>query len=129
MIVNWVGGAFIVLVFFTLLKMLRVITVSREVISLSSSVMNTMNDKQMSDLEKEKAMQTFSIRLFRHFLVILLGSAVAIGLPVLILWGLQWMGWVSLDAIIETTLTWEFIVASCLMGVVLWVFTREKNAG
>ena len=126
MIVNWLGGAFIVFVFFGLLKVFKVIAVSKEVIALSGNVMSTMNSN-MSDLEKEKAMQSFSIRLFKHFFGIVIGSALAVGIPLLIIWVLQWFGLVSLDAVIETTLTWEFITLSCIVGVALLAIPKFRS--
>jgi uncharacterized membrane protein YkgB len=126
-VVNWVGGAFIVFAFFGLLKAFRVIEVSKDVITLSSTVMSTMTDNSMSDLEKEKAMQSFSIRFFKYFISILIGSALAIAIPVLVLWGLQQLGLLSLDDIIATTLTWEFITISCLLGLALLTIPRLRG--
>lgn len=124
--VNWLGGAFIVVVFFGLLKVFKVIAVSKEVIALSGSVMSTMNS-DMSDLEKEKAMQSFSIRLFKYFFGIMIGSVLAIGIPLLLIWLLQLLGLVSFDEVLETTLTWEFITLSCLVGVALLAIPKFRS--
>ncbi len=86
-----------------------------------------MKNATMSDLEKEKAMQTFSLHLFKAFFLIMLGSALALLVPGVVLWGLDFLGWVSLDAILATSLSWPFLLVSLLLGCAAFYLMRHRS--
>ena len=127
MIVNWIGALFVLGVFIYLLTVFRVVATSREVLSLSAEAMSTLNNRNLSDLEKEKAMQAFSLRLFRSFFLIVIGSALALLLPCSAIWLLDLLQWVSLEAIVATSLSWPFIAASLVIGCGAFYLMQKRT--
>ncbi|MBA55062.1 MAG: hypothetical protein CMK89_11460 [Pseudomonadales bacterium] len=127
MLASWIAALFALSAFIYLLKRLGVIAVSREVISLSTAVLSTMNDGSLSDLEKEKAMQAFSLRLFKAFFLIILGSALALLIPCSLLWGLDRLDWLSLDVVMTTSLSWPFLLVSLIMGCTGFYLMRDRG--
>jgi len=91
-------------------------------------VVAILGDKQLSDLDKEKAMQQHSLAFFRSFFLILLGCTAALGLPFALVWGLGLTGAVSLDHTLEITLSWPFLVGSTVAGIVALVIMSKGIA-
>jgi len=127
MLLSWISALFILIAFIVLLQVLGVIKVSRQVLVLSRQVITTLQDTSLSDLDKEKAMQAFSLRLFKSFFLIVAGSALALGLPLLVVWGLQWLGLITLDAVIATSLSWPFLLVSLLLGMTAFYLLRARS--
>ena len=125
--INWIGALAAVVVFFLLLKLFRVITVSRDVIVQSGGVVAILNNRTMSDLEKEKSMQRFAVGFFKAFLLILVGSVGALLVPTAALWTLEQAGVLILDEVMTTALTWEFIAASVALGVAMLYLNRRAG--
>jgi len=120
--IPWFGGYFIVIVFFYLLKALKVIDNSYLVIASVKNAAGIMSNPEFDDYAKEKALQAESIQLFKYFFLILLGSLLALGLPLGLIWGFSQTSLMSYDSVIMTTLTWQFILAATFLGLVMFWF-------
>ncbi|MEE2733268.1 MAG: hypothetical protein VYA55_20785 [Pseudomonadota bacterium] len=123
---SWVLALFLLGTFIYLLTLFRVVTVSREVMALSRQVLATLNSRELSDLEKEKAMQAFSLRLFKSFLLIIVGSGLALLIPVAVIWALDHLQWVSLQAVVTTSLSWPFLLVSLVVGCAAFYLMRQR---
>ncbi len=122
----WVAAIALVVLFALGLKGFKVISSSRQVISLSKTVMSTLQDKSMTDLEKEKVMQKYSLEFFKFFLIILLGCAAAVGIPLALIWLADLMGWVSLQAVLDLTLSIPFLVLTTVLATfAVWLMKKR----
>ncbi|MCG8313218.1 MAG: sulfotransferase, partial [Pseudomonadales bacterium] len=85
-------------------------------------------DYQLTDLEKEKRLQAASIQLFKGFLIIVFGSAIAIIAPGAVVWGVDYyFGWLSFDETMALTLSWPFIVGVTVVAFVLYFLLRKPQ--
>ncbi|HET8705668.1 MAG TPA: hypothetical protein VFM46_05120, partial [Pseudomonadales bacterium] len=113
---DWIAAALLAVGFILLLKLFKVIDVSRDVLTLSRTVTSIISDKSISELEKEKAMQKHSLDFFRYFLVILLGSAAALAVPFGLVWLFARSGMVSLENTLTITISWQFLLGTLVLG-------------
>lgn len=126
--ITWIAGIGVAVVFVLLLKVFKVIAHSTAALTVSKQVMRVLNDASLTDIEKEKAMQKFSLTLLKHFVLILLGSLAALALPTATLWGASTADLLSLDDVITTTLSWQFITASAVLTVLRFVVFKRPQA-
>lgn len=122
----WLGGIIVVLGFVVLLKLFGLIERSKRVISIAKSSVTVMQDKQMDDLGKEKAMQKNATDLLVLFLIITVLSALAVGLPFVLVWVMELAGLVTVNQVIELTLSWEFILVAIVLSVAYFWIIRKK---
>jgi hypothetical protein len=64
--------------------------------------------------------------LFLLFLLLTLGAALALALPAGVIWILDVLQVVSLRAVIDVTLSWQFLLGSTLVGVLAWRLTGKR---
>jgi len=121
-----VGAIILVVGFIILLKGLRLVENNLKVIAIAKEAASVMQNSTLDDRQKEQALQKHAIKLFNLFILILFSSAAAIGLPVGVIWLLEQTGVLSMMAVIDFTLTWQFILASTLFAfVILWLFRKK----
>lgn len=125
--INWIGALAAVVAFFQLLKHFRVIAVSAQVIAQSGDVVAILNNRTLSDLEKEKSMQRFSVQFFTAFLRILAGSAGALAIPTAALWLLEKAGALHLDEVMSTAHSWPFLAVSVALGIAMLRLNRPSG--
>ena len=122
---DWAAAAFAAILFLVLLKKFKVASAGQWVLSLSRDIVSTIGNTTLSDLDKEKAMRGFATTLFQLFLVILLGGAAALAVPIGALWLLEQTGLVSIDAIIDISLSPVFIGATLFLGGIAYLFVKR----
>lgn len=122
----WLGGIIVVLGFVVLLKLFGLIERSKRVISIAKSSVTVMQDKEMDDLAKEKAMQKNATDLLVLFLIITVLSALAVALPFVLVWIMELIGLVTINEVIELTLSWEFILVAFVLSVAYFWLIRKK---
>ena len=125
--IHWMGALAAVMAFFQLLKQFRVIAVSAQVIARSGDVVAILNNRTLSDLEKEKSMQRFSVQFFTAFLRILAGSAGALAIPTAALWLLEKAGVLNLDTVMATAISWPFLAVSVALGIAMLRLHRRSG--
>ena len=59
-----------------------------------------------------------------NFFLLTAGAGLALALPAGIIWILDVLQVVSLRAVLEVTLSWQFLLGSTLVGIAAWLFTR-----
>lgn len=124
---SFVGATILVIGFLVLIKYLKVIEKSSKVLSIARQSIVIINDSEKSDLQKEIAMQKFAKELLLLFLVITAGSLLALAIPAALVWLMELAGLLSFQSVIDTTLSWEFIVGSIIVSVVvIWFMSRKK---
>ena len=118
------GALFIVAVAIWLLLALKTPARVQQVLAVSQASMGHVRDPDLSDDEKEKLMQSHSLQLFGLFFAIMAIFAVAFLAPVAVLWGLDWLGLLSLDAVLAYAVSVPFLVGTTVGGVAAWLVIR-----
>ena len=126
--IEFAGASFLVLAFVALLKLLRVVERSQQVVAISKGAVSDLANSALNDDQKEKAMRARSKSLGFHFLFLALGVAIAIFAPVGLIWALDLVGFLSFGEVMATVVTWEFIIGgSLLMILVFWRSGRQRK--
>lgn len=123
----WLCGIFLVVAFIIISKVIGVIENSSRVFAVSKQSIQIMQDHDIDDLTKEKAIQGHAIELFRLFALITLGSAFALAIPFAVVYLLSLLEIVSLQRVLELSLSWEFLGLILAASVVYFVWKGRKS--
>ena len=124
---RWIGATLLVAGFLALLKLFRLVERGRESLGIVRQSFGQLADRTLDDDAKEKAMRQYSLRLFGLFGTLAFFGAAAALLPLALLWLLDRAGWIDLDAIMATAMSWPFLCASGVVTVVvLWLLSRRS---
>ncbi|MEJ2539295.1 MAG: sulfotransferase [Gemmatimonadota bacterium] len=122
-------AAGLVLLFVVLLRAFGLVDHSREVIALSRTSLGVIQDPSLADEEKERTLQANTIRIFREFLVLAGGGALALAIPFALAWAGDAVGLVPLDDVVDVSLSPAFLGVSGLLALVaLFVPSRGTDA-
>ena len=121
----WLGAILLVAGFVVLIQLLGVIKKSHNVIRIALHSLKVIGSSRLSDEQKESKLQKNSKRLFGLFFVLALGSAIAILIPIGILWLGDYLGLISLSAVLATTISPVFILVSSILMVAL-IFLKSR---
>ena len=121
------GAVFIVVAAVWLALALKAPARVREALDVSRDGMSALQDRSLSDDDKEALMQKQSLRLFRLFFLILAVFTIAISAPVAVLWGLGRLGLLSFDDVIRTSISVKFLVGCTLVGTLLAFAVRARR--
>ena len=108
----------LVLLFVLLLRRLRLVEESRDVVGLSRSSLETIRDATLDDEVKEKRLQANTLTLFRHFVSLSIRGGIALLAPAGIAWGAAALGWVSLDDLLRVSVSPAFLGAAAVVALV-----------
>ena len=123
---SFFGAALLVLGFVFLISAFDLVGRSSRVFVISKDVMRILKDPGLDDLEKEKSMQRYSKTLFLLFFHILFICAVAVIVPMGIIKLMDVAGLLSLQRVLTTMLSWQFIAASSIVVFALtWILRRK----
>jgi len=125
--VELLGGLIVVLGFISLVKLFGLVDRNIEVIRISKSAVSIVSDKQLDDFQKEKRMQKHAKDLLSLFFIIITTSMLAIGIPLGLVWLMDYVGLLSFKKVIDTITSIEFILASVVISTVVLVFSRRKK--
>ena len=124
---QWVGAIFLVVGFVALIQLLGVTEKSRNVVRIALHSMKIIGSSRLSDRAKELKLQKNSLRLFGLFFVLALGSAIAILIPLGILWLGDRLGWLSLSAVLATTVSPVFLIVSSIVAIAVLFFKQNQQ--
>jgi hypothetical protein len=120
------GATLLVVGFILLSKAFGLIQKSTAVVDVAKLALADLRNSGLDDDAKEIALQRHAKRLFGLFLLLTLGGAAALFLPVGSVWLLEQFGLLSFNAVIDMTLSWKFLLASTLLAIaVLWIVRRR----
>lgn len=112
-----IAAALAVIVFAVLLHVLGIVARTKTVVAIGRQATATMRDTSLSDRAKEEQMQRSSLQLFRLLALLVFGTLMAIAAPLGLVWLAGLAGLLSLDAVLEIFLRWDFILGSTILGV------------
>ena len=114
----------IVVLFGVIIKFLRIVPRTYEVMTISRRVLAIMGDATLDDDAKEAGLQASARRLFVLLLLLSAGSALAILVPLGMAWLLQAAGVLTLDSVFEILLRWDFMGGITIVALVLYLVFR-----
>jgi len=125
-VIEYAGAIFLVVGFIFILKVAKLVEKSTRVVSISKQAVAELRDAELSEDTKEAAMQSHAVQLLGLFVWITIGGIAAVFLPVLLIWCLDQLQLVSLDAVLEVALSWTFIIAATVLVVLALVINRKR---
>ena len=129
MIGNYAGAALIVIGFSWLLVRLQLVERSGRINSVVRQSTATAADRSLSDAEKGRAMRRHSLALFGLFGDLTLRLALAIGLPILLVWLLAFTRFWTFEGALEATVFWPFLIAGLLLFLVIFLRSGRRREG
>ena len=124
--IEYAGAIFLVIGFVFILKIAGLVEKSTRVIDISKQAMAVLRNAELDDDAKESAMQSHAKQLVGLFFLITIGGIAAVFLPIAVIWGLDWLELVSIDAVLDVALSWPFITASSILIVLALVIKRKR---
>ncbi|WP_052055353.1 sulfotransferase [Myxosarcina sp. GI1] len=125
--IQWIGAIFLVVGFVILFQLLGLVEKSKNVTGIAFKSLNIIGSPALSDEEKESELQKNSRKLFGLFFILAGGGAIALLLPVGILWIGDRLGWLSLTSVLDTTFSPLFIIISSIIIIVALFFKPKQQ--
>jgi hypothetical protein len=123
---SWVGAVFLVVGLIVLIRQFRLVERSGDVVAIGRRSWKVMRDPTRSDEAKEKALQTNAMQLLPLFLILAVGGAAAVLLPLAAVWVGDRLDWISLDATLAVGLSPVFLIGSGALALVALCIPRKK---
>lgn len=123
---NYLGALLIVAGFALILRALKLVPKAAEAVNLARHSLADLRNPELDDDAKEAAMRRYAKRLLALFFILTLGSAVAALIPFGIIYLLDIVHLVSFTAVLEATITWQFIVATVVLYLLGWWILRGR---
>jgi hypothetical protein len=120
------GALFLVVGFVLLVRAFGLIAKCGDVLDLVQSSLGVLREPSLDDDARERALQSHAKRLFALFFLLTAGAALALALPAALIWVLDALGLVSFDAVVDMTLSWQFLLATTLVGTAAWWLMRRR---
>lgn len=126
-IVELLAACFLVLGFIYIIRALKLVARARSVIAEGGHSLDVIFDNRVDDKQKEAALKQGAAKLFAHFVGLTLGGTLALILPVAVVWFADYLGLLSLQAVLGLTLSWQFILGATAAGTGLLALTHHKE--
>ncbi|GEM_PF-207975 len=123
MIIALLAASFLVIGFLILFRLLNLMELARDSLNVSRSSLFEISRRDIEDEEKEKNLRCHSLRLLKAIAALMLGSVMAAGLPLVILWGLDIVGLVSLENTLQIASSWPFLLAATVITFLFFWFS------
>lgn len=98
---------------------------AREVGNRAIDSLRVLRDPTLDDLAKEEALQHQAVRLFVLLGILVGGSLLALGIPLLAVWLLELGGVASLNSVLAVLERIEFLVGVTVIGAVIYLLVRR----
>ncbi len=125
--IDWILAFFLVLAFVALLEVFGLVERGRQVVEIARKSIETIGNKELDDDAKEAALQRDAKRLFVLFFILTAGGAAALAIPMGVIWVLDWLGLASLDAVVDVSISVEFIIAGSVVGIAGMVIASRNR--
>lgn len=129
MIASYAGAALIVIGFSWLLVRLQLVERSGRINGVVRQSAAAAGDRSLSDDEKGRAMRRHSLALFGLFGDLTFRLALAIGLPILLVWLLAFTRLWNFEGALEATLSWPFLIAGLLLFLLIFLGSGRRREG
>ncbi len=124
---EYFGASVIVILFLFLLKLFNLVENSMSVVKISRLALDDIRNPDLSDDKKEEQTQKYAIKLVKLFAILTICSILALGIPISLIWLLDYFAVLSFDNVVEITLsTWFLVVSTFLIAGFFWVTRNRK---
>lgn len=122
----WLGATFVAVVFLAVIFLFRLGGTAKKTLVDAQSAMAIIRDKELSEEEKERQTQRLAFVLMSRFLWLSLGGLTACLLPFAILWGAEQLVLVSVNEVLATLVSIEFLATSTVLGILLATLLQQR---
>lgn len=122
-----VGAFVVVLGFILFVKLFGLVEKSTRVVRIAKSAATIVRDADLDDYQKEMAMQKYAKELFFLFFLITSISVLAIAIPFSFIWLMEFAKLLTMDEVLDTTLSLEFITATAVLSIILFGVSARKK--
>jgi len=124
---DYAGAILLVIVFIVLLKVLKLLENSLQVVRISKEAMVVVRSKDLSDDEKESCVQRHAINLVKLFVILTVSAMLALAIPLGLIWLLDSISFLSFDNVLEITLSvWFLVISTVVISLYFYVLARKK---
>jgi hypothetical protein len=96
-----------------------------QAVRTSRNVLDVINDPELGEDRKESLLQGYSLSVLSSSLDLLIRGAGSIAIPVGLLWALEFAGVVSLNAVLDLTVSWPFLLGGVLAAIAaFWLLEK-----
>ena len=126
--IQWLGAFFLVVGFVVLAQLFGLVERSRNVVTIARRSLKVIRSKRLSDEAKELQLQKNSQQLFLLFFILASGGAMAVLLPMGLLWFCDRLGWLSLSSVLNTVVSPLFIITSSIVAILVLRIKHGKSS-
>lgn len=123
----YLAAAATVGVFIFALRLFAVVPVANDILRLTGEATATMRAADLDDEVKERVIQSAAGKLLLRFVSITLRSLAALALPTLVLWLLDAVGVVGMDAVMAFLMRVDVIVGLTVVLLAVWFLWRRRT--
>lgn len=124
---SWVLAALVVAAFALVLRWLGLPARAREAGDGARESVGVLRDPALDDRAKEAALRRQALRLFALLGVLVGGSLLALGLPLLAVWLLDLAGVASLASVLGVLERPDFLIGVTVAGGLAWLALRRPG--
>lgn len=128
----WIVSALLVLIFIVLVRRFQLVENSKIVLAVARRSVDVIRNPDITDDDKEAALQNDAKQLFRLFVLLSLGGAATVLVPVALLWLSDKVGFLSTVSVLAVALSPTFISISIIVSIfVMYLSARStpKSTG
>jgi len=123
--ISFSGAVLFVVGVIALIKVFGLLPRAWQAVRMSMSALAVMNDPELGDDRKESLLQGYSLSLLRSFLDLLIRGVGSIAIPVGLLWTLEFVGVLSLKAVLDLTLSWPSLLGGVIAAIAaFWLLEK-----
>jgi hypothetical protein len=126
--IDWIAVAFLVVCFVVLVRIFGLVEKSKEAASIARRSVRAIRSTKLDDNEKEAALQSYAKKLFGISFILSFGGAAAVLLPMGLVWIADWLGYISLESVIDITLSPAFLITSSVFAVAVLYLCHRRNS-
>ena len=119
------GAVIVVVTFAILIEVFKLVDMTGQVSALAKNAAGVLRDPILSDDKKEVALQKATLKLFRLFAMLVVGSLLALFLPLAAIWLFSFVGIFDFQAVLKMLQRWDFLLASTILGVFIFLLVRK----
>jgi hypothetical protein len=116
------GAVFLVIGMIALMKVFGLFPRGLQAVRTARQALGVMYDPACGEDRKESLLQAYSIALLKAFVDLSIRGVGSLAIPVGLLWGLEFAGVLSLEAVLALTRSWPYLLGSVIAAiVVVWL--------
>jgi len=117
------------ILFLAVFERLKLVASTRALFAGMRQAMGVMTNRELSDDEKEIAIQRHAVSALKGAVMLTVGLAATLFAAAIPPVAADWMGWIDLDAFVDFSLDpWVLLATVVIIGAAVWAYRRFKPA-